>query len=115
MKFDVSKRYDFLWKVYNCKPYLNGDFETRFMYFFYVNLKKEGNTEKAIFPIYHKKTKTNGDNSTSVLFGFYNYFKQYKPDIKEFYEEERVFWFLRLRSNYNLLKERGKADKLRKR
>lgn len=110
----VSKSNSILWKVYNKNKYQNGDYETRFLHLVYANVHKDDKIEKSIFPIYHKVTKANGEKSLSVLFGFYNHYRQYKPDIHDFYEEERLFWILRLRSNYNQLKQAGKAGNLRR-
>jgi hypothetical protein len=110
----VSKSNIILWKVYNKNKYQNGDYETRFLHLVYANVHKDGKVEKSIFPIYHKVNKANGEKSLSVLFGFYNHYRQYKPDIQDFYEEERLFWILRLRSNYNQLKQAGKAGNLRR-
>lgn len=111
----VSKSHAILWKLFNSKQYTNGDHETRLLHLLYANVEKDGVKGKSLFPLYHTKTKTNGDKSVSVLFGFYNHFKQYKPDIKEFYEEERIFWIIRLRSNYNILKQQGKAENIKRR
>ena len=47
-------------KGFNYKKYSNGDHETRFLHLVYANVKKEGKTEKSIFPFYHKKTNANG-------------------------------------------------------
>ena len=110
----VSKSNSILWKVYNKNKYQNGDYETRFLHLVYANVHKDGKVEKSIFPIYHKVNKANGEKSLSVLFGFYNHYRQYKPDIQDYYEEERLFWILRLRSNYNQLKQAGKAGNLRR-
>jgi hypothetical protein len=52
-----------------------------------------------------------GNRSVSVFLSFYNHFREYKPGIKDFYEEERIFWFLRLRSNYKKLLSEGKEIK----
>lgn len=105
---------DILWKLFNTERYSNGDYETRFLYFVYANIDKQDKREVSVLPFYHKVIYPNGDRSKSVFFGMYNYFKQYKPELKESYEEERIFWFIRLRSNYAKLKSEGKAQLLRR-
>lgn len=103
-----------LWKVYNRERYSNGDFETRFLHLVYANMKRNGKSEKSLLPFYHFVKHTNGDQSRSVCLSFYNYFKQYIPEINEYYEEERIFWFVRLRSNYAKLKSEGKGEYLKR-
>ncbi len=102
-----------LWRLYSSEKYTNGEFETRLFYLLYANINRKDKQEKSLFPFYHKVKHGNGDRSKSVFLGFYNYFKQYKPDIATFYEEERIFWFIRLRSNYNKLKQEGKEQYLK--
>ncbi len=102
-----------LWKVYERDRYHNGSYETRLLHLLYANVNLPEKREKSLFPFYYSVSYPNGDKSVSVLFSFYNYFKQYKPEIKEFYQEERIFWFLRLRSNYEQLKRNGKDFKRR--
>jgi hypothetical protein len=110
----ISTANNILWKAYTTEKFTNGDFETRFLHLIYANIKKNGEREISILPIYHKINYKNGDMLKSVFFGFYNHFTQYIPEIKESYEEERFFWFLRLRSNYEKLKGEGKAKYLRR-
>ena len=104
-----------LWRVYYSKRYANGDFEKRFLYLVYANIKEEGKREKSILPFYHSIRDTIGNKSISVFFGFYNHFRDYKPEIKDFYEEERIFWFVRLRSNYKKLANEGKTGFIKRR
>lgn len=99
--------------MYERHRYQNGSYETRLLHLLYANVNLPEKREKSVFPFYYSVTYANGDKSVSVLFSFYNYFKQYKPDIKEYYQEERIFWFLRLRSNYEQLKRNGKDFKRR--
>lgn len=104
----------FLWKFYMHDRYFNGDYETRLLYLLYANCNVNGQKEKSVLPFYRYTEQANGDKSKSVCLGFYNYFKQSIPEIHEFYEEERIFWFIRLRSNYDKLKSEGKEQYLKK-
>ena len=117
-RYDNTKGYSVsnsvMWKLFNSEKFANGDFEKRFLYFVYVNLNKQGKQEQSILPFYHNILYSNGDKSKSVMFSFYNYFKQYIPEINESYEEERIFWFLRLRSNFAKLKSEGKEKYLKR-
>jgi len=105
----------FLFRLYYHKNYVNGDFERRFLHLIIANVKVEGHREKSFLPFFHTVKEENGDRSVSYFFGLYNRFKEYKPEIKDFYEEERVLWFIRLRSNYKQLKSEGKDAFVRKR
>ncbi len=117
-KYENKKGYSvsnsIMWKLFYKERFLNGDFETRFLYLIYANVDKQGQKEKIIFPFYHYEKNPNGDFSKSVCIGFYNYFKRYIPEINEFYEEERIFWFVRIRSNYAKLKKEGKGKYLKR-
>ncbi len=104
----------FLWKLFNTEKYLNGDFETRFLHLGYANINKLGRKEKSVFPFYHYIKDSNGDVSKSAFIGFYKYFKKYIPEINEYYEEERLFWLIRIRSNYAKLKSEGKGKYLKR-
>jgi hypothetical protein len=107
-KYGYSVSNSILWKFFTRERFLNNDFETRFLYLVYANINRNGKREKSLLPLYHYVNYANGDKSVSVFLSFYSHFKQYMPEIKEFYEEERIFWFVRLRSNYDKLKLEGK-------
>ncbi|HUW04918.1 MAG TPA: hypothetical protein VMW01_01545, partial [Williamwhitmania sp.] len=96
-----------LWKVVYWDRYANGDRSFRILHLLYANTKLKGKEEKSLFPLYFYTRESNGNHSLSVMFYFYNSIKRQIPNTKYFYEEERVFWFIRLRSNYRMLKERG--------
>jgi hypothetical protein len=110
-KLDESVSSSVLWRAWYSKKYKNGDFETRFLHLVYANVKKDGKREFSILPFYHKEKDTLGNRSVHVCFGFYSRSKEYRKDIKAFYEEERFFWFIRFRSNYKQLKAQGKVFK----
>ena len=103
------------YKLFTRDHYSDGDFESRFAYLLFTNLKMDGKREKSLWPFYHMVQESNGDKNKTIFLGFYNYFKQYIPEIKEYYEEERIFWLLRLRSNYDYLKKSGYDKYLKKR
>ncbi len=113
--FEKSVSNSFLLRLYYHKNYTNGDFERRFLHLVVANIKVDGHREKSFLPFFHTVKEENGDRSVSYFFGLYNRFKEYKPEIKDFYEEERLFWFIRLRSNYKQLKSEGKDAFVRKR
>jgi len=104
----------FLWKFFIRDRYSNGDYDTRLLHILYANSNVNGRQEKSILPFYRYTKEANGDKSKSVFLGFYNYFKQEIPEINEWYEEERIFWLIRLRSNYDKLKSQGKEQYLKK-
>jgi hypothetical protein len=104
---NISKSYNFLWKTFFIKNYESGDFETRFLYLVYANVRKDGETVKSLFPIYYMTKDDDGNKSLSLFFYFYNNFKRKIPDQNVFYQEERIFWIIRLRSNYRQLKKQG--------
>jgi hypothetical protein len=99
-----------LWKTLYWNRYTNGDHEFRFLYLFLANISKNGNIEKSYFPFYYHSKQKNGNESLAIMLSFYNRFKQQVPGTTEFYHEERIFWLLRLRSNYKKLKAEGKIS-----
>jgi hypothetical protein len=111
---NISVSNSFLWKVLTKENYADGSFETRFLYLLYANIQKPDRREKSILPFYHNVEYANGDRTKSLFFGFYNYFKQRIAEIDESYEEDRIFWFIRLRSNYAKLKSEGKEKYLKR-
>jgi len=105
--YDVKKRTIFFWgAIYNDK-YVNHDHEFRFLYLLYANVHKDGNIEKSIFPFYYYSKEQDGEKSFSLLFYFYNSARRKILNKNDFYEEQRIFWIIRLRSNYKSLLQRG--------
>ena len=96
-----------LWKVATWDRYANGDREFRILYLLYSNSKVGGKVEKSLFPLYYYTKDDEGNRSLSVFFYFYNSLKRKISNTKEFYQEERIFWLIRIRSNYSLLKQKG--------
>jgi len=105
--FNVKKSGGFLWKACYWEKFENHDHEFRLLYLLYANVNKEGNIEKSIFPFYYYSKEKNGNQSFNLFFYFYNSVKHQIAGTKEFYEEERIFWIIRLRSNYRNLIQRG--------
>ena len=73
----------------------------------YANVHKDGNIEKSIFPFYYYSKEQDGEKSFSLLFYFYNSARRKILNKNDFYEEQRIFWIIRLRSNYKSLLQRG--------
>lgn len=106
-QFDVKRSNSILWKVATWDKYTNGDKEFRVLYLLFCNSHINGNTEKSLFPFYYLTKEKNGNRSLSVMLYFYNSLKRQIPNTKEYYQEERIFWLIRIRSNYQLLKQKG--------
>ena len=106
-QFNSKKSDSFLWKVATWDRYANGDKETRIMYLLYSNRNVDGYIEKSLFPFYYLTKDKNGNRSLSVFLYFYNSLKRQVPNTKEYYQEERIFWLIRIRSNYKILKQKG--------
>ncbi len=106
--FGVKKSKRFLWRLFYKDVYENSDFETRFLHLVYANIKKRGVVEKSVFPFFHKREDSKGNKTLSVFFYFYNKFQRRLETSNDFYKESRIFWFIRLRSNYGQLKREGK-------
>ncbi|HXC06368.1 MAG TPA: hypothetical protein VNZ86_16535 [Bacteroidia bacterium] len=100
-----------LWKVLEFQHYTNGDASTRFLHLVYAHVHKKGYTVNSLFPFYYYSSEADGSFYHSWLLSFYNYRKQKVEGTAYYYQEQRIFWLLRLRSNYSWLKERGVKKK----
>ncbi len=109
-EYNVKKSKSFLWKFLIYDKYTNHDREFRLLHLLYANMNKKGEVERSVFPFYHYHEKLDGSKSRSLLLYFYRSFKRPVPHSDKFYKEERIFWFLRLRSNYRQLKAEGLVD-----
>ncbi len=107
-EFNHKKSTNLLWKTIFYDKYSNGDYEFRFLYLVLANVNKNGKQEKSIFPLFHTKKDDKGNKSKSYFFYFYNYFERKLDTYDDYYREERIFWVIRLRSNYAQLKREGK-------
>ncbi|MFI5150821.1 MAG: hypothetical protein ACHQRM_13885 [Bacteroidia bacterium] len=108
---DTSVTTGILWKVLEFQRYKNGDASTRFLHLVYAHVHKKGNTANSLFPFYYYSSEADGSFYHSLLLSFYNYRKQKVENTPYYYQEERIFWLLRLRSNYGKLKEKGITKK----
>jgi hypothetical protein len=96
-----------LWKGLESVRYTDGGKEFRILHRLFVNVDRKDRKEDGIFPFYHFTSESSGAKSRSFLMSFYNFNRHKVPNTSHFYQEERVFWILRTRSNYRLLKEKG--------
>jgi len=74
-------------------------------------MNKEGKIEHGLFPFYRSTKDNKGNKSLSVFFYFYNSFERKIEGTNELYRENDIFWFVRYRSNYRQLKEKGIDEK----
>ena len=105
--YGTKKSNRILWKFVEWEKHSNGDKEFRVLHLLYANSKINGKVEKSLFPLYYITKDSNGNKSLSVMLYFYNSMKRNIPNTTEFYQEERIFWLIRIRSNYRILKEKG--------
>ena len=103
----IKKSNSILWKVVTWDRYSNGDKSFRVLYLLYANSNVDGNVEKSLFPLYYFTKDNHGNKSLSVALYFYNSLRRKIPNTTDFYQEERIFWLIRIRSNYRILKEKG--------
>lgn len=105
--FGIKKSSSILWKLVTWDRYSNGEKSFRVLHLLYANSNVDGKVEKSLFPIYYLTKDGNGNKSLSVALYFYNSLRRKIPNTAEFYQEERIFWLIRIRSNYRILKEKG--------
>ncbi|BDX37758.1 hypothetical protein CYCD_11130 [Tenuifilaceae bacterium CYCD] len=106
-RFDIKKSNSVLWKFITWDKYTNGDKEFRIIHLLFANSNVNGKVEKSLFPIYYISKDRDGNKSLSVMLYFYNSVQRKIPNTSEFYQEERIFWLIRIRSNYRTLKNKG--------
>ncbi len=105
--FGFKTSHGFLWNAFYHSNYKNGDFETRFLYKVFAQVNKDSCTEKILFPFYNIQKQKNGDYYKAYFFNLYQKSKTQVPNTSEYYLEEKVLWYIRLRSNFNYLKQKG--------
>jgi hypothetical protein len=105
--FNTKTTHSFLWRAFYNTQYTNGDYENRLLYKVYVNNKKDSSTEKTLLPLYSIEKQKNGDYYKGYFLSIYQKTKTQIPNTNHYYLEEKIFWFLRLRSNFNYLKQNG--------
>ncbi|MES2616661.1 MAG: hypothetical protein V4613_02220 [Bacteroidota bacterium] len=102
------KKSSYLFKSVIANRYANNDHEYRFLYFVYVKKKVEGKKEISVFPFYQQYSdSTIGYKSKTYCLGLYTRFSRAIPNTTKTYKEEKILWFIRLRSNYKSLKAQG--------
>ncbi len=104
---NIKTSRNILWKALIWDKYNNTDHEFRIFYFLYANVNKSGYKEKGIFPFFSFKKESNGSRSNSIFLSFYNSSKRLIPNTSEYYMEDKIFWIIRIRSNYKALEEKG--------
>ncbi len=104
---EIKNYHAILWKLITYKKYYNKNYDFRILQELFVFSKQNGTIERSIFPLFNLVRKENGNKSTSLFFNFYHSFKQKVPNSSEYYQEIKLFWFLRIASNYNYLKSKG--------
>ncbi len=97
----------FLFGLVQYDRYKNGDFETRYLYKFYSNVKLDSLRERSIFPVFYYLKHKNGNYRKSILAGIYSKTKTKMAKRNEYYLEEKLFWFIRYRSNAGYLQSKG--------
>ena len=105
--FNVGQSNHILWRLISWTHYKNGDHEFRLIYRFFSNVAKDSGMEKSFFPFYFISRQKNGDKVFSTAFGLYHKSKHKIENTKEYYQEIKVLWFIRLLSNYKALKAKG--------
>ena len=108
--YNKKKSRNFLWKTIFWDTYDNKDYEFRILHLLFANTNKNGKVEKSLFPLYQFSKDTKGNRSLFMFFYFYHSLKREIPNTTEFYQEEKIFWFIRLRSNKKYLENKGVFD-----
>lgn len=105
--FNIKTTNNFLWRTFYNTKYTNGDYENRLLYKLYVNNKKDSSTEKTLLPLYSIEKQKNGDYYKGYFLSIYQKTKTQIPNTNHYYLEEKIFWYIRLRSNFNYLKQKS--------
>ncbi len=105
--FNVKTTNSFLFYTYYTTHFANGDYENRLLYKFYVNSQIDGDREKILLPFYAIENYKNGDYHKGYLLSLYQKNKTQIGETSQYYVEEKILWFIRLRSNFNYLKQKG--------
>ena len=87
--------------------YANKDHEYRLLYSVYTDINKNGDISKGLVPLYHKIHLADGTKYLNIFCGFYQSSTRKVADSKEFYKEVKIFWNLRIKSNFAQLKKKG--------
>ncbi len=77
-------------------------------FLWYRNDQLSKRSHLIVFPLYNKQSDSiSGSSSKSYLLSLYSKFKRRIPNTTFYYEEEKILWFIRIRSNYKRLKAMG--------
>ena len=102
-----KKTVGILFHAFHYEKYKNNNHAIRFLYLLYADVNKNGNIEKSLFPIYYINNDTLGNKYFNSMLAFYARSSKKINQTNYFYTEERIFWIIRLRSNYKYLKSKG--------
>ncbi len=105
--FGQKKAYGILWRALYWENHANHDHEFRLLHFLFAHINKEGYKERSFFPFYRHVSTADGEKSVSAGLFFYNFSKKKIPATSEFYQEQKLFWLIRYRSNIKALEEKG--------
>lgn len=99
-----------LFRTFYLENHIDGDHEFRLLHKLIVHQNEDSLIEKSVFPFFKYYKKGSKEKKLSFVFNFYQFTKEYLPKSDEYYQEEKIFWFIRLRSNYHRLKSEGKIE-----
>ena len=106
-EYGVKRTSSAFWFLWWRDRYENDDYETRLAHYLYVNKSIKGSTESELFPFYHTTSDPNGNRFHSGFLGFNSSFKKQLNGSKEFYQEQKTLWFIRTKSNFKNLRDKG--------
>jgi hypothetical protein len=103
---DNERSHRFLWSfIYHKKSDKGHTF--RLGYFLYKNIENDKITEKGIFPLYSFESNSEGKKAKSYLLKCFQSNELPIEGTTEKYKEIKVFWFIRIGSNFDYLHEKG--------
>lgn len=109
-----KKQHSILWKLWDLNKYDNGDREFRILHYLYTNKRVKGSVERGVFPFFRFKKDAEGNRSLGFFFNMFKTTKKKLQSCDDYYREQRIFWFIRIRSNYGTLSEECRKDVFKK-
>jgi hypothetical protein len=108
-KKQISKFESFTFLYGTVYKYSNsdGDKVFRVLYRLYANVKTKDKREFTVFPFCSILSNEKGYSSKSYGLNFYSKVQKPIEGTSEFYREIKIFWFVRLYSNYQYLLNKG--------
>jgi hypothetical protein len=104
----AEQRNSMLWFLFQWNTKEIEDYQFRILYRFIYNENWNGVQTYGVMPFFHISKNENSCYSKNFGFGFYSKFRRKVVGYdNEFYEETRILWVLRIRSNYQYLKGKG--------